>query len=210
MVFQKDQRFGMVVLLNEEVKIGRRTYQKVRCDCGTEKLIRNDRFPDVTSCNCLRKNPCGISSADYERLYGVWRNMVSRCYDKNSERYYAYGEKGITVCREWLDNFREFAIWAVKNGWKVGLSIERKDVTGNYCPENCTFITMKEQARNKTSNVLITHNGETHCVVEWCEILGIKKPKTVYRRIHSGHTDPEIILYNGDLRDLRREMRNVG
>lgn len=157
-----------------------------------------------------KKNELGLPSYEYERLYGVWRSMKSRCYDKRSERYYTYGARGIKVCEEWKNNFRLFAKWAVENGWKYGLSIERINHNENYCPENCTFITMAEQARNKTSNVLITHNGETHCVVEWCEILGLKNPKTVYRRIYAGYTDPEIILYNGDLRDLRREIRNVG
>ena len=81
----------------------------------------------------------------------------------------------------------------------------KKDHDGNYCPENCTFITMAEQARNKTNNVLIKYNGEERCVVEWCEILNLK-PKTVYKRIYDGHTDPNAILYQGDLRDLRKSM----
>ena len=151
-----------------------------------------------------KKNELGLSSCDYEKLYSVWKNMKERCYKKDSDRYYTYGARGIRVCDEWIDKFRLFAKWAVANGWRRDLSIERVNLNGNYCPENCTFITMAEQARNRTSNVLITYNEETHCVVEWCEILGLKNPKTVYRRIYAGYTDPEIILYNGDLRDLRR------
>lgn len=129
--------------------------------------------------------------------------MIRRCYNKESERYYTYGARGITVCGEWKNNFRAFAKWAVENGWKPTLSIERKDHDGNYCPENCAFITMAEQARNKTNNVLIEYNGEERCVVEWCEILNLK-PQTVYKRIYDGHTDPNVILYQGDLRELRK------
>lgn len=150
-------------------------------------------------------NELGLSSSDYERLYNVWKNMISRCYDTKSQRYYTYGARGITVCDEWRNDFKCFAKWAVENGWKRGLSIERKDLNGKYCPDNCTFITMAEQARNKTSNVLITHNGETHCVVEWCELLNLK-PKTIYRRVYAGYTDSSIILYDGDLRDLKRSV----
>ena len=150
----------------------------------------------------MRKNELNMASQDYEKLYNVWKNMKSRCYDKNSDRYYTYGARGIKICEEWKNNFRVFAKWAYQNGWKVGLSIERKDHNGNYCPENCTFITMNEQARNKTSNVLVTYNGETKCVAEWADIIGIDA-KTIYARLYRGITDPEIILYSGNLSELR-------
>lgn len=150
----------------------------------------------------MRKNELNMASQDYEKLYNVWKNMKSRCYDKNSDRYYTYGARGIKICEEWKNNFRVFAKWAYQNGWKVGLSIERKDHNGNYCPENCTFITMNEQARNKTSNVLVTYAGETKCVAEWAEIIGIDA-KTIYARLYRGITDPEIILYSGNLSKLR-------
>ena len=150
----------------------------------------------------MRKNELNMASQDYEKLYNVWKNMKSRCYDKNSDRYYTYGARGIKICEEWKNNFRVFAKWAYQNGWKVGLSIERKDHNGNYCPENCTFITMNEQARNKTSNVLVTYNGETKCVAEWAEIIGIDAKK-IYARLYRGITEPEIILYSGNLSELR-------
>lgn len=150
----------------------------------------------------MRKNELNMASQDYEKLYNVWKNMKSRCYDKNSDRYYTYGARGIKICEEWKNNFRVFAKWAYQNGWKVGLSIERKDHNGNYCQENCTFITMNEQARNKTNNVLVTYDGETKCVAEWAEIIGIDA-KTIYARLYRGITDPEIILYNGNLSELR-------
>lgn len=205
MVFRKNQRFGKVVLLNETKIIRGRTYQKIKCDCGNIKYIRNDRFPNVNSCNCERRNKVGISSKDYEKLFNVWRNMIRRCYDQNSDRYYTYGNRGITVCDEWKNNFKQFAKWAVENGWQVGLSIERKDYDGMYCPENCTFITMAEQARNKTNNVLITMNGETKCVAEWCETLNLDA-KTVYARIYRGIKEPEILLFEGNLKDFKREV----
>jgi hypothetical protein len=198
-----NQRFGKVIVKEENVLVGRRKYVKVICDCGNEKLIRAENIKSVKSCGCLKRNPFGLNSHDYEILYNVWRNMIRRCYDKTSDRYYTYGARGIKVCDEWKNNFHCFAKFAVDNGWKVGLSIERKNLNENYCPSNCTFITMKEQTRNKTSNVMITHNGKTKCVVEWCEALGVN-PKTVYRRIQLGHTDFDVIFYNGDIRELRK------
>lgn len=151
----------------------------------------------------MKRNALNMPSDDYEKLYNVWKNMKSRCYDKKSDRYYTYGARGITVCDEWKNNFRIFAKWAHKNGWNPKLSIERKDHDGMYCPENCTFITMAEQARNKTSNVLVTYREETKCIAEWAELLGMDA-KTIYARIYRGETDPEVILYKGDLRELRK------
>ena len=153
-----------------------------------------------------RKNKFGISSQELESLYNMWRNMIRRCCDKNSDRYYTYGARGIDVCEEWKNDFHSFVKFAIENGWEKGLSIERKNTNENYCPQNCCFITMSRQARNKTNNVLLDYNGKTKCVVEWCEELGIS-PKTVYKRIYDGHTDANVILYNGDLR--RRCLDNV-
>lgn len=198
------QRFGKLEILDGNKVIGKRGFQKVRCECGTIKYMRTDYIRKAKSYGCERRNKVNLPSNEYETLFNVWRNMINRCYNVNSDRYYTYGERGIKVCDEWRNDFKKFAKWAVDNGWRVGLSIERKDRDGMYCPENCTFITMAEQARNKTNNVFLTYNGETKCVVEWCEKLGLKA-KTIYKRIYDGHTDPNVILYKGDLRELRRE-----
>lgn len=203
MDFTKGKMYGKLEILGESKKIRGRYFQKIKCECGTIRYMRNDRFPKATSCGCEKRNKVNLPPDEYELLFNVWRNMIQRCYNKESERYYTYGARGITVCGEWKNNFRAFAKWAVENGWKPTLSIERKDHDGNYCPENCTFITMAEQARNKTNNVLIEYNGQERCVVEWCEILNLK-PQTVYKRIYDGHTDPNVILYQGDLRELRK------
>lgn len=203
MDFTKGKKYGKLEILGESKKIRGRYFQKIKCECGTIRYMRNDRFSKATSCGCEKRNKVHLPSDEYELLFNVWRNMIQRCYNKESERYYTYGARGITVCGEWKNNFKAFAKWAVENGWKPTLSIERKDHDDNYCPENCTFITMAEQARNKTNNVLIEYNGEERCVVEWCEILNLK-PQTVYKRIYDGHTDPNVILYQGDLRELRK------
>lgn len=156
----------------------------------------------------MNKNEFGIPPKEYERLYNVWRNMVRRCHDPQSDRYYTYGARGIFVCDEWKGNFHAFVKFAIENGWRQGLSIERIDLDKGYSPSNCTFITMSEQARNKTTNVLIKYKGKTKCVMEWCEELGLN-PKTIYKRIYDGHKNPEIILHKGNLRQKRRYSDNV-
>ena len=82
-------------------------------------------------------------------LYWSFKGMKSRCYRNKDIHYPAYGGRGITICKEWLDDPKSFYDWALANGWKEGLTIERIDVNGNYCPENCKWIPMSEQYKNK-------------------------------------------------------------
>ena len=203
-----DIKYGRLKYLNEsKIEKGRRK-GKFRCDCGNTKYIRIDAVDGglVRSCGCLyaeRRNPFGLDSVTYEKLFGVWSNMMKRCYNQKSERYYAYGLRGIALCDEWGSNFRTFAEWAVDNGWNPSLSIERLDLNGNYEPNNCTFVTMREQARNKTSNIRVIHNGQDKCIAEWCEILGLND-KRIYARYERGIRSPSTLFYPGDLRSLRR------
>jgi hypothetical protein len=147
----------------------------------------------------MNKNKLGLSSHDNEHLYNVWSNMIKRCYNEKSERYYTYGARGITVCDEWKNDFYAFAKWAINNGWNPSLSIERNDFNIGYQPDNCSFITMDEQARNKTSNIKITFNGIERCIAEWCRVLNLPD-KTIYMRYERGIREPNRLFYSGDLR----------
>ena len=199
------EKINMLTYTGESYIKNRKRVGLFKCDCGKEKYIRMDGVERKTtkSCGCMRRNPYGLSSRDWELLFGVYNNMLKRCYNKKSDRYNAYGAKGIRVCNEWNGNFRVFADFAVKDGWNPNLSIERVNVNGNYEPSNCTFITMKEQARNKTTCVYITLNGLTKCIAEWCENMKILNAKAVYARYYRGIREPCMLLYDGDLRDLR-------
>lgn len=200
----KGDRYGRLVFTGNSERRGHRLYGEFQCDCGAKKMIRMDGVISgaSSSCGCKyneRKNEVGLDSRTYEILYNVWRNMVKRCEDKSSERYYTYGERGISVCDEW-HNFRTFAKWAVCNGWKRGLSIERKNLNDGYCPDNCIFITMAEQAKNKTNNIRLSINGENYCLSEWCRRLDFPF-KVAWSRYHrSRYRDAATIFYPGDLR----------
>jgi hypothetical protein len=204
----KNCKFGNLTFTGDTKIVNKRRIGLFRCECGNFTELRTDSVfnGSINSCGCLKRNLFGLSSVDYEKLFDVWQNMKNRCYNESSERYYTYGARGISVCEEWKDNFHAFAEWAVKNGWKPSLSIERKDLDEDYCPDNCTFITMKEQARNKTNNVRVIVDGVDRCIAEWCEILGLSD-KTIYARYYRGIREPDILLYNGDLRDLRKRRQ---
>ena len=109
----------------------------------------------------------------YHPLYSILRNIKSRCYNANNPSYKDYGGRGIIVCDEWKNNVNAFYNWAITNGYKKGLTLDRKNNNGNYEPSNCQWATRFQQANNKRSNHYIVYNGERHTLKEWSTILGI-------------------------------------
>lgn len=106
------------------------------------------------------------------RLNVAWKNMLERCENPNLPGYEIYGGRGITVCKEW-HSFFPFYSWALSNGYADDLTIDRIDNNQGYSPQNCRWVTPKTNARNRRSNHLVTFDGETLCVAEWAERLGI-------------------------------------
>lgn len=109
----------------------------------------------------------------HTRLYNIWCNMKSRCYNPNNKDYADYGSRGIIVCSEWLNNFMAFYNWAMSHGYNETLEIERINNDGNYEPSNCRWATRTEQNSNTRRNHFITFNNETHTMKEWAKIKNI-------------------------------------
>lgn len=116
------------------------------------------------------------------RLYRIWANMKTRCYNPNYTQYKDYGGRGITVCNEWKNDFQAFYDWSISNGYNDILQIDRIDNNKSYEPSNCRWVDRKTQGRNKRNNRNYTINGETHCLSEWCLSLGLKN-STVRMRL---------------------------
>ena len=113
--------------------------------------------------------------------------MKQRCQNKNNPKYKNYGAKGICVCEEWKNNFQAFKQWAKENGYEKDLTIERKNINKDYCPENCTWISLKEQSKNRSNNHQITYNGKTMILQDWANEVGISST-TIRKRLKSGWT----------------------
>lgn len=118
------------------------------------------------------------------KLYRKHRSMLERCNNVNNKSYPDYGGRGIKVCEEWSGKtgFLKFYDWAMVSGYKEGLTIERKDVNGDYCPDNCCFITNAEQQRNKRSNVVIDKDGKRMLLTDIAKELNLSDG-AVARRI---------------------------
>lgn len=173
------KRFGNLTLTGNNYFANRRRIVEFICDCGTVKWVRFDGIKRglCTSCGCIVKErlklqkPASTHGLSEHPLYRVFKDMVKRCYQKKSARYYRYGARGIKVCDLWLKDFKKFYDWSIDNGWAPdrGLSVDRKDNDGNYEPDNCRWVLDPVQRRNKSSNHNVEIFGETKCLQAWAE-----------------------------------------
>lgn len=115
------------------------------------------------------------------KLYRVWCSMKERCYNSNNKRYKNYGLRKIKVCDEWKENYINFKTWALNNGYKEGLTIDRINVNGNYEPSNCRWATTKEQNRNYSKNIFVEFNNTKICLKELSEIIKINYGTLLWR-----------------------------
>lgn len=113
-----------------------------------------------------------------------WGTMMSRCYNQNRSKYKDYGARGIKVCEDWHD-IRIFAKWCKENGYKPELQLDRINNDGNYCPENCRFVSPRKNSQNRRNTRFITAFGETLCISEWARQLNIS-PYTIYHWANKG------------------------
>jgi hypothetical protein len=161
---------------------------KFMCDCGNEKIIRLDHVKSgkTVSCGCIQpnsiKNAISTHNLTNHSLYIVRINMINRCYNIKDIGYSNYGGRGIVVCDEWKNSFICFYNWAIANGWKEGLQIDRKDNNGNYEPLNCRFVTRKINSLNRRTNRMITYKNETKPLKQWCDELNLPY-KVVFNRL---------------------------
>lgn len=133
----------------------------------------------------IRKANSKHGYSNKERLYETWCHIRQRCNNPNDRVYPLYGGRGIKVCGAWMSDYQSFRNWAMDNGYREDLTLDRIDNNGDYCPENCRWVDRKTQANNRRTNRLITYNGITHTLSEWSEITGIKWC-TILARINKG------------------------
>ena len=181
------EKYGRLTVVQSAERKNREDTWLCKCDCGNttiatkSDLVRGHK----KSCGCYKlerisqaKKTHGESDAT---LYHKWEGIKQRTLNESCKDYPNYGGRGITVCKEWAESFETFRDWALANGYRDNLTIDRKDTDGNYCPENCRWATPREQANNRRSNRTIEHNGESRTLKQWADIAGMSLEAFKYR-----------------------------
>lgn len=211
------KKFGRLTVLKQEGKYknGAKLWLCI-CECGKEKHIAGTHLTNkkIRSCGCLLQETT-IKRNKVEkrkhgkrntRIYHTWRSMKDRCLNKNNDAYPRYGGRGIKICEEWLE-FIPFYEWAMANGYRDDLTLDRKDNDGDYEPSNCRWVTMKLQANNRRSNKKITYNNETKTIAEWADYLDLPYSRIEHR--YSIGMPVEKILYKGNLLEDKKMSKKI-
>lgn len=180
------KKFGRLEVLKRVENKGKETMWLCKCDCGKESIVFSSNLlkGHTKSCGCLKKESKGNLKHGFSatKLGYIYCNIKNRCFNVKCKEYKFYGGRGIKLCSEWLKDAKKFYEWATNNGYKEGLTIDRIDVNGNYEPNNCRWISRKEQNKNRRTNILITYNNETYILNDWSKRTGIDS-RTIKSRI---------------------------
>lgn len=190
-----------------------------KCECGNEVVVdgKSLRSGNTKSCGCYNIDIATdrIVSLNtkhgktHSRLYRVWSNIKTRCYNPNHIGYKDYGGRNIGVCEEWLNDFEAFYNWSVKNGYdetvkRGGCTIDRIDNSKGYSPDNCRWVSTKVQNNNRRSNVVIEFNGEYHTITEWAEIKNMPVAR-LQKRLQSSNFTIEQALTLPCMRNRKKK-----
>jgi len=184
------KRFGKLTVLS---KTDKRSFSYViwhcKCDCGRECDVSSNLLMRGNTKSCGKcgykdqriRESCLKYKTPIERRLGlvIFAHMYARCYNPNNFAFGSYGGRGITICQEWLNDRMKFVRWAIENGYKRGLSIDRIDNNGPYAPWNCRWVDSLTQNNNKSSNHFVDIDGIVHTVSEWARICKIN-PDRIY------------------------------
>lgn len=203
------KRFGRLTVLSLYCRTPQRKYLwKCQCDCGNICIVYGSKLRTgyTKSCGCLRHNSPSNKTHGKKNhaLYPVWTQMRYRCSNPNHSAYKWYGGKGIKVCNEWDTDFQKFYDWMMSNGWESGLTIDRIDPDGDYCPENCRLVDMAIQQNNRGNNVLLEYEGNLDTISNIARKIGIKRETLASRYYHGIRGDR---LFSKNV--LKREKRGI-
>lgn len=170
------RRFGKLYVLGfDRMDHHSNSYWLCECDCGNITTVSRVNLLNgsTTSCGCWHDQAHITHGMSYDQLYNVWHGMKQRCTNIHHTAFHHYGGRGIAICTEWMD-FENFRDWALNNGYRPGLTIDRINTNDGYCPENCRWVSQLVQCNNKRNNHFVTYNGVTHTIADWSRILGVK------------------------------------
>jgi len=187
----------LTVLEKTDIRQGTSVVWRCLCICGNETMAC------TSALNNGHKKSCGCRAIAHAKTvnyrhggyndpeYCVWEGIIQRCTNKNSSSYHLYGGRGIRVSDEWRKSYAAF-ISDMGRRPDITYSIDRIDNSEGYHKDNCRWATKREQMRNTRKNIIITHKGESMCVTDWADRLGVKRNTLIYR-IRRGWTHSRTI-----------------
>lgn len=200
------EKFGRLTVIGLDDRDSKKTYWVCQCDCGNTKSVRSDSLQEgrIKSCGCLkreqdRKNLTANHSHKMSgtRIYWIWQGMKGRCGNIHDPNYCNYGERGITVCEEWKNDFSAFYEWSMNSGYAADLTIDRIDNNKGYFPENCRWTDNKTQSNNRRSNITITIGNATKTLTEWCRIFDVDYKSVIGRYNRNGFISVDDLFNRG-------------
>lgn len=208
------KKFGRLTVVKKLDSRNYHVHWLCECVCGNFAEVSTGRLNagQTKSCGCLQKERAAEAKKTHglyfdengkrSKLYRVWGHMNERCSSPTSNAYEDYGGRGIRVCKEWKD-YKTFHEWAISNGYKEGLSIERVDNDGNYEPSNCKWIPISKQASNRRNIRYLTLNGRERSLLEWSEEFGLD-PSNVRTRLKRGWSVERALTTPDDYRRSKK------
>lgn len=180
------QRFGRLVVIGSAGRRYKHPLWELKCDCGNTHycVTASLRSGRTKSCGCLnreQKSQNRTHGDSKSKLYHIYHAMLQRCYDKSFKYYDCYGGRGIKICEEW-QSYEPFRDWALSHGYEDGLSIEREDVNRDYCPDNCKWIPLSQQANNRRNTLYVEYHGKMVTMRDLADLYGVDR-RRLYRRI---------------------------
>jgi len=188
--YMPGQKIGECIFIEEVETTKRDRHAKFLCQCGNEFIGHINRVVagHTTSCGCgiiRNKRQSKPIISQFRAEYNTWIHIKMRCLNPKNQDYKYYGGRGIKVCDRWLESFDNFLEDMGPRPSKKH-SVDRKEVNGDYTPDNCKWATTKEQARNRRDNKWLTYKGETKLLTDWAKHLKISHT-TLINRIKRGN-----------------------
>jgi hypothetical protein len=214
------KRYGSLVVIGQQISRKGQDYVFCKCDCGQVGIaVKTQHILEGIVKTCNKCSGCELRGDEpsifKHPLHRVWCDMIARCENPKREYYYLYGGRGIKVCAEWgnaTNGYINFYNWAIANGYKFEpidpkpnakrvrnkWALDRIDVNGDYCPENCRFADIKTQNDNRRADLIIEHNGEKAKVKNFLKRYNATVP-FFYYLLRQGMKENEAVNYISNL-----------
>lgn len=196
-----NQRFGRLVAVKRVENVGRKTFWQVDCDCGTSRSMCLDSIKKSKSCGCLVAETARQRSlkhghaVDYaaSKTYKSWAGAKGRCFNPSDAKFANYGALGITMSEDWATDFRNFL--RDMGECPKGKTLGRIDVGKGYRADNCRWETNDQQARARTDNVFVEHDGQRLVLKDFAAVNSVPYKQLHARVKYHGQTPQEAVLH---------------